>query len=270
MNCPPTAATRADTDGVNDYDERDVLKTSPLSADAAAFQSVTVIPVADVGVNRDYEIVFSVDGKSIERQHVSVAEPTSGHAKVLSPWLTAVTASLENDGLTATRQITWHPANLPTGSQLHILRLDRLDDRPAVFRAGGTTGPIMRFLPLKAMRVRSAGQTGNFVSAALGNNTGDVVMPVVVDGNDQGTSITCDIFIGGVVLTVVCSAGRCCRDHIWSSSGPSCFTFTRPGTPDRTASPADFCTGNRHAVDPSGEAVLLGPDPSFAFIVLPF
>ena len=58
----------------------------------------------------------------------------------------------------------------------------------------------MRFLPLKAMRARSAGQTGNFVSAALGNNTWDVAMPVVVDGNDQGTSITCDIFIGGVVF----------------------------------------------------------------------
>jgi PA14 domain/Bacterial TSP3 repeat len=50
---------------------------------------LTFTPVTDTGVNRDYEIVFSADGKTIQRQIVTVAEATSGHAKILSPWLTA-------------------------------------------------------------------------------------------------------------------------------------------------------------------------------------
>ena len=386
---------------------------------------LTFTPVADVAVNRDYEIVFSADGKTIQRETVTVAEATSGHAKILSPWLTAgshtlrvfidnsyhfrrvtvdqleilaargpdansngtpdwidlrlakynsleapaqsltspvclegkakwsdlttlagapvqaapddrwyadvtlhatqpttITASLENGGLTATRQITWIPTNLltnstlslrlgdslklsaftgtagtpeetvtltvegqtititadqplvhafntpgsvpvqvthsldgnlttatvainvvtapvlespvcvvgyyrevsippfppgislqldnridilrtteyPAGSQLHILRLDTLEDRPSAFRLGGTSGPVMGILPFRTMRIRDAGETANFFSDELGNNTWEVTMPIVVNGNHQGTSITFDIFIGGVVF----------------------------------------------------------------------
>lgn len=46
-------------------------------------------PVTDVDVSRDYEIVFSADGKNIQRETVTLAEAASGHAKVLSPWLAA-------------------------------------------------------------------------------------------------------------------------------------------------------------------------------------
>ena len=68
----------------------------PLTLAAAGVYQLdlTFTPVADAGVCRDYEIVFSVDGKTVERQTVTVAEATSGHAKILSPWLTAGSHSL--------------------------------------------------------------------------------------------------------------------------------------------------------------------------------
>ena len=395
-------------------------------AAAGVYQlDLTFTPVADVAVNRSYEIVFSADGKTIQRETVTVAEATSGHAKILSPWLTAgshtlrvfidnsyhfrrvtvdqleilaargpdansngtpdwidlrlakynsleapaqsltspvclegkakwsdlttlagvpvqaapddrwyadvtlnatqptaVTTSLENGAITATRQITWIPTNLLTsgslsirlgdslkltaftgeaatpeetvtltvegqtttltadqplvhafttpgsipiqithslngnlttatatiqviaapviespvcvvghyrevsipalptgvtlqldhriqiqgtttysaGSQLHVLRLNTLEARSSIFRLGGVSGPVLKAVSFRPMRVRAAGETANYFGADLGNNTWDVVMPIVVDGNYQGTSLTLDIFIGGVVF----------------------------------------------------------------------
>jgi hypothetical protein len=58
----------------------------------------------------------------------------------------------------------------------------------------------MGILPFRTMRIRDAGETANFFSDELGNNTWEVTMPIVVNGNHQGTSITFDIFIGGVVF----------------------------------------------------------------------
>jgi len=58
----------------------------------------------------------------------------------------------------------------------------------------------MRTFPFRAMRVRAAGETANYVGSDLGNNTWDVIMPIVVDGNHQGTALKFNIFIGGVVF----------------------------------------------------------------------
>jgi transcriptional antiterminator Rof (Rho-off) len=395
-------------------------------AAAGVYQlDLALTPITDTGVNRSYEIVFSADGKTIQREIVTVAEATSGHAKILSPWLTAgshtlrvfidnsyhfrrvtvdqleilaargpdansngtpdwidlrlakynsleapaqsltspvclegkakwsdlttlagapvqaapddrwyadvtlnatqptvITASLENGGLTATRQITWIPTNLltnctlslrlgdslkltaftgeaatpeetvtltvegqtttltadqplvhafttpgsipiqithslngnlttatatiqviaapvvespvcvvghyreitipalpagvtlqldhrieirgstayPAGSQLHILRLNTLDDRLAVFRLGGTTGTIMKTLPLRAMRIRDAEETAVFYAVSLGGGSHVMKMPVIVDGTISDIALRYEIFIGGVVF----------------------------------------------------------------------
>jgi PA14 domain len=50
---------------------------------------LTFTPVADAGVSPNYEIVFSADGKTIQRAVVNVLMGTQGHAKILSPWLAA-------------------------------------------------------------------------------------------------------------------------------------------------------------------------------------
>ena len=107
-------------------------------------------------------------------------------------WLTGASDALVSDiGGTTT---------YPAGSQLHILRLNTLEDRPSVIRLGGITGPIMTFLPFRAMRVRSGQRTALYYSGMLGDNQWDVTMPVLVDGNFEGTSITYEIIIGGVTF----------------------------------------------------------------------
>lgn len=382
-------------------------------------------PVADAKVSRDYEIVFSADGKTIQRETVTVAENSSGHAKTLSPWLAAgthtlrvfidnshhfrrvtidqlavlaargpdadangtpdwvdlrlaklnsfeaptdsitsplcvegkarwseltsiagnpvqaapddrwfanvpldpeeptrMTASLENGGLAVTRQTTWIPVNLldtseltirqgdslkltafkswaataaekviltvagntstfsakepqvhtfntagsipvdvvhtlhgaqtsatvmvrvvaapaiespvcvvgyhreveipalPTGvalqfdhrleirdtintssgGQLHTLRLNSLDDRPAVFRVGTATGPVLGVLPFRAMRIRDASETTMSFVEELGANAYHVMMPVIVDGLYPDVVLKYEIFIAGVTF----------------------------------------------------------------------
>jgi len=394
-------------------------------ATAGVYQlDLAFTPVTDAGVSPDYEIVFSADGKTIQRETVTVAVAASGHAKVLSPWLTAgshtlrifidnsywfrrvtvdqleilaargpdansngtpdwidlrlakynsieaptgsltspvclegkakwselttitgatvqpapndrwyadvplsatqpteVTAFMESGGLTATRQINWLPTNLlttgslsirlgdslklssftgpagtpeetvsitvegqtttitadqplvhtfttagsipvqvthsrdgnlttatatinvvtapviespvcvvgyyrevtipalstgvtlqldnrieirstttyPVGSQLHVFRLNTLEDRQAVFRLSGNSGPILKVLPFKFMRVRSGDKTGLRYASGLGPDSYNIEMPVVVDGGDS-TLLQFEIFISGVVF----------------------------------------------------------------------
>lgn len=61
----------------------------PVTLPAAGVYQLDLIPVTDAAVFRDYEIVFSADGETIQRETITVAANTSGHAKVLSPWLAA-------------------------------------------------------------------------------------------------------------------------------------------------------------------------------------
>ncbi len=44
-------------------------------------------PIADAGISPDYEIVFSVDEKTIQREIVQVSKGATGHAKIVTPWL---------------------------------------------------------------------------------------------------------------------------------------------------------------------------------------
>jgi len=86
------------------------------------------------------------------------------------------------------------------GATCRTLRLNTLDDRVAVVRLGGDAGPILGAIPFRAMRVRSGLRTALFYAEMLDSNQWDVVMPVVVDGNYEGTSIIYDIIIGGVTF----------------------------------------------------------------------
>ncbi len=63
----------------------------PVTLTAAGVYQIDLAftPVADTGVSRDYEILFSVDGHTVQRETAHLAEGTSGHAKILSPWLAA-------------------------------------------------------------------------------------------------------------------------------------------------------------------------------------
>jgi len=88
----------------------------------------------------------------------------------------------------------------PGGSQLHLLRLNSLDDRTGVFRLGGTSGPVLSALPFRTMRMRTSSETVVLAKTNLGDNTWDVVMPVIVDGLYDGVTISYDIFIGGVTF----------------------------------------------------------------------
>ena len=395
-------------------------------ATAGVYQlDLTFTPITDTAVNRDYEIVFSADGKTIQRQIVTVAEATSGHAKILSPWLTsgnhtlrvfvdnsyhfrritvdqlevlaargpdansngtpdwvdlrlakynsfeapnesitspvclegksrwfemsringtpvqaapddrwyadvplspsqptAVTAALENGALSSTRLITWQPTNLltttaltlrlgdslkltafvgenaspteivtltlegqtttltadqplvhafttagnipiqithsrdgnlttasaiitviaaptmerpvcvvghyrevtitaqtagvtfqmdkridvhttisqPDGSTLQTVRLNTLDGRAGLLRTGGSTGPILVTLPLRAMRIRTGSKTVVLVGETFGNDTWDVKMPLIIDGCYSEITLITDIIIGGVTF----------------------------------------------------------------------
>ncbi len=57
---------------------------------AGAYQlDLAFTPVADARVSPYYEIVFSADGKTIQRAIVNVPPNTQGRAKILSPWLAA-------------------------------------------------------------------------------------------------------------------------------------------------------------------------------------
>jgi len=88
----------------------------------------------------------------------------------------------------------------PAGSQLHILRLNTMDDRQSVIRLGGLTGPIVASQPFRAMRIRDASQTAVFYGAALDPNSWELKMPVIVDGLCPETTIRYEIFIGGVTF----------------------------------------------------------------------
>jgi hypothetical protein len=87
-----------------------------------------------------------------------------------------------------------------TENQDRILRLNTLEERSAVFRLGGTLGPILHALFFKATRIRSGSETANYFASDLDNNTWEVVMPIVVDGNYPETTLSLEIFIGGVVF----------------------------------------------------------------------
>jgi hypothetical protein len=86
-----------------------------------------------------------------------------------------------------------------TSNQRPILRLNTLEDRAALFRVGGGTGPILTPLPFRAMRVRSGDETGLKYARGLGSDSYDIQMPVIVDGGDS-TQLQYEIFIGGVVF----------------------------------------------------------------------
>ncbi|MFT3990265.1 MAG: PA14 domain-containing protein [Luteolibacter sp.] len=51
--------------------------------------NVDFTPQTDVESSPDYEIVFSMDGKRIRRETVTVAAGNSGKARILTPWLVA-------------------------------------------------------------------------------------------------------------------------------------------------------------------------------------
>jgi len=63
----------------------------PVALTAAGLYQLdlTFTPIADAGVSKDYEWVFSANGKEFQRVTVSAEAAASGHAKVLTPWLPA-------------------------------------------------------------------------------------------------------------------------------------------------------------------------------------
>jgi PKD repeat protein len=104
--------------------------------------------------------------------------------------------SLQLDNRIETRGTTTYPA----GGQLHILRLNTLEDRTSVFRIGGTSGPILNTLPFHFMGVRTGSKTVVMFAADLGNNTWDVEMPVIIDGIRPEITLAVEIIIGGVTF----------------------------------------------------------------------
>lgn len=91
-------------------------------------------------------------------------------------------------------------AAISGGGTQSTLRLTTMDDRSAVFRAGGATGPILSTVPFRIMRVRDADETAVTLAGKIASNQYKITMPVVVDGNYPGTSVIYDIFVGGVTF----------------------------------------------------------------------
>ena len=104
--------------------------------------------------------------------------------------------TLQFDNRIEIRSTTTYPA----GSKLDVLRLSTLEDRSAVYRLGGSTGPIMGILPFRAMRIRESEKTGVMYVKDLGNNTWDLEMPIIVDGRNSSVSLKYEIFLGGVTF----------------------------------------------------------------------
>jgi len=79
-----------DADKARQTDVRGWLDYAVNLPTAGLYQlDLTFTPVTDAGVSKDYEWVFTVNGKDFQRVTVSAEAAASVHAKVLTPWLPA-------------------------------------------------------------------------------------------------------------------------------------------------------------------------------------